>query len=205
MTIPLTIKTLGLQPYEQVYRQMQCFTQQRKPDTVDEIWLLQHEPIFTLGRNTKREHILQHSHIPEIHIDRGGQVTYHAPGQLMVYVLLDLKRRKLGVRRLVNLLERCIIIFLQHNGVIAKNKKDAPGVYVDGKKIAALGLRVSKGYCYHGLCLNVDMDLTPYQQINPCGYANLHITQCVALGINKDMEVVMDEVLQYLLYELEIV
>lgn len=200
--IPLIIKHLGIQPYQQVYQQMQAFTQQRTSDTPDEIWLLQHEPVFTLGRNAKPEHILQHSHIPEVHIDRGGQVTYHALGQLMVYVLLDLKRRKLGVRQLVTLLEHCIITFLQQNNVVAKSKRQAPGVYVAGKKIAALGLRVSKGCCYHGLCLNVDMDLTPYQQINPCGYADLQVTQCTEVGISKDITNVTHEVLDCLLAEL---
>ncbi|HHL19101.1 MAG TPA: lipoyl(octanoyl) transferase LipB [Thiothrix sp.] len=201
--LPITIKYLGLQPYELVYQQMQAFTQQRTLDTPDEIWLLQHFSVFTLGRNSKLEHILQHSHIPEVQIDRGGQVTYHAPGQLVVYVLLDLKRRNLGVRQLVTLLENCIIHFLQQNGVVAKNKKTAPGVYVEGKKIAALGLRVSKGRCYHGLCLNVDMDLTPYQQINPCGYADLQVTQCVLLGIDKTIEKITEEVLECLLSELD--
>lgn len=199
----LTVKYLGLQPYKAVYQQMQVFTQQRTPDTPDEIWLLQHEPVFTLGRNGKAEHILQHSTIPEIYIDRGGQVTYHAPGQLMVYVLLDLKRRKLGVRQLVTLLEDCVIGFLQQNGIVANNKKTAPGVYVEGKKIAALGLRVSKGCCYHGFCLNVAMDLTPYRQINPCGYADLVVTQCASLGIDKALTVVTDEILYCLLHELE--
>ena len=202
---PITIKYLGLQPYSLVYQQMQTFTQQRTLDTPDEVWLLQHPPIFTLGRNSKPEHLLQHSDIPEIQIDRGGQVTYHAPGQLMVYVLLDLKRRNLGVRQLVTLLESCVIRFLQQNGVVAKSRKAAPGVYVDGKKIAALGLRVSKGCCYHGLCLNVAMDLTPYQQINPCGYANLQVTQCVLLGIDKTITEVTEEVLQCLLSELSAV
>ena len=201
--LPVTIKYLGLQPYELVYQQMQAFTQQRTLDTPDEIWLLQHFSVFTLGRNSKLEHILQHSHIPEVQIDRGGQVTYHAPGQLVVYVLLDLKRRNLGVRQLVTLLENCIIRFLQQNSVVAKSKKTAPGVYVQGKKIAALGLRVSKGCCYHGLCLNVDMDLTPYQQINPCGYADLQVTQCVLLGIDKTIEKMTEEVLEYLLSELD--
>jgi len=200
---PLVIKHLGLQSYEQVYNKMQRFTQQRTLDTPDEVWLLQHYPVFTLGRNTKPEHILQHSDIPEVQIDRGGQVTYHAPGQLIVYVLLDLKRRRLGVRQFVGLLENCIIIFLQQNGIVAENKSDAPGVYVGGKKIAALGLRVSKGRCYHGLCLNVAMDLTPYQQINPCGYAGLSVTQCAFLGIDKTIAEVAEEVLQCLLSELE--
>ncbi|MBE8233658.1 MAG: lipoyl(octanoyl) transferase LipB [Endozoicomonadaceae bacterium] len=199
----IRVKYLGLQPYELVYHQMQTFTQQRTLDTPDEIWLLQHLPVFTLGRNSKQEHILRHSHIPEIQIDRGGQVTHHAPGQLVMYVLLDLKRRNLGVRQLVSLLENCVIHFLQQNGIVAKSKKTAPGVYVDGKKIAALGLRVSKGRCYHGLCLNVAMDLMPYQQINPCGYADLQVTQCVLLGIDKTMEEVTEAVLGSLLSRLD--
>lgn len=201
-SFPLIIKHLGIKPYQQVYQQMQTFTQQRTSDTPDEIWLLQHEPVFTLGRNAKPEHILQHSHIPEVQIDRGGQVTYHALGQLMVYVLLDLKRRNLGVRRLVTLLENSIITFLQQNDVVANSKQEAPGVYVAERKIAALGLRVSKGCCYHGLCLNIDMDLTPYQQINPCGYADLQVTQCIEVGINKDITTVTNEVLECLLDEL---
>jgi len=193
------IKYLGLQPYENTYHQMQVFTQERTADTPDEIWLLEHLPVFTLGRNGKQEHILKHSTIPEVHIDRGGQVTYHAPGQLMLYTLLDLKRSGVGVKQLVGLLESCVVDFLQKRGIEAKNKKDAPGVYVEGKKIAALGLRVSRGCCYHGLCLNVDMDLKPYEQINPCGYQGLEVTQCSLLGINEGVEEVGGEVVQLLL------
>jgi len=173
----LIIRQLGLQPYEPVWRAMQNFTDQRTCDSLDEIWLLEHEPVFTLGMNGKKEHILQASLIPLVQIDRGGQVTYHGPGQLIAYLLIDLARKKLGVRDLVDVIEQSLIALLADLGIEAQLRPKAPGVYVQEKKIAALGLRVRKGRSYHGLSLNVQMDLTPFQTINPCGYAGLGVTQ----------------------------
>lgn len=182
---PLRIKALGENAeYQAVWRQMQAFTQQRDENTPDEIWLVQHSPVFTLGRNGKMEHVLAPGDIPVIPIDRGGQVTYHGPGQLVVYLLLDIRRKNnLGVRDLVMRIEQAVVDLLAHYGVVAEGDRDAPGVYVQGSKIAALGLRVTKGRTYHGLSLNVDMDLEPFQRINPCGYAGLQVTQCKDLGI----------------------
>ena len=156
---------------------MQSFTEHRTSDTPDEIWLLEHEPVFTLGRNGKKEHILNKSNIPIIEIDRGGQVTYHGPGQLIVYLMIDIKRHGLGVRKLVTLIEQSIIDTLNEYQLSASAKKDAPGVYIGNAKIAALGLRIKKGCSFHGLSLNLNMDLTPFKQINPCGYKNLEVVQ----------------------------
>ncbi len=156
---------------------MQTFTQNRHAETADEIWLLEHEPVFTLGRNAKPEHILTQSNIPMIDIDRGGQVTYHGPGQLIVYLLIDLKRQAIGVRKLVSIMEQSIIDTLAQYQLHAYAKKEAPGVYIDNAKIAALGLRIKKGCSFHGLSLNLNMDLSPFKQINPCGYEDLKIIQ----------------------------
>lgn len=186
-TPPLKIKQLDEQDYQVVWQAMQNFTKTRNSDTEDEIWVVAHPPTFTLGRNGKEEHILHQSNIPIIKVDRGGQVTYHGPGQLVVYFLLDLRRRNLGVRQLVTLIEDCLIALLEQYKLKAYSEKKAPGVYVDKKKIAALGLRVSKGCTSHGLSLNVDMDLTPFADINPCGYQGLEITQCIDLGINDGL------------------
>lgn len=181
----LHVRVLGQQDYEPVWRQMQDFTQHRCHETPDELWLVQHPPVFTLGRNGKMEHVLASGDIPVIPIDRGGQVTYHGPGQLVVYLLLDIRRRNVGVRELVMQIEQSVIKLLASHGVTAEGDRDAPGVYVQGCKIAALGLRVSKGRTYHGLSLNVDMDIEPFQRINPCGYAGLQVTQCRDLGIHQ--------------------
>ena len=156
---------------------MQSFTENRTADTADEIWLLEHEPVFTLGRNGKKEHILSETNIPIIEIDRGGQVTYHGPGQLIVYLMIDIKRRGLGVRKLVTLIEQSIIDTLSDYQLSAQAKKEAPGVYIGDSKIAALGLRIKKGCSFHGLSLNLDMDLAPFKQINPCGYKDLEVIQ----------------------------
>ncbi len=179
----LKIRVLGMQEYLPVWQRMQSFTRERSPDTPDEVWLVQHPPVFTLGRNGKMEHVLAPGDIPVVPIDRGGQVTYHGPGQLLAYLLLDIRRRELGVRELVMRIEQSVIDLLGRYGIQAAGDRDAPGVYVDGRKIAALGLRVTRGYTYHGLSLNVDMDLQPFQRINPCGYAGLQVTQCSDLGI----------------------
>lgn len=181
------IRSLGLVAYEPTWRAMQAFTAQRDGATPDEIWLLQHPPIFTLGQAGKPEHLLQHSDIPLLNIDRGGQITYHAPGQLVAYLLIDLKRRNLGVRDLVSRMEQAVIDLLDAFGVQAQRRADAPGVYVQAAKIAALGLRIKHGCSYHGLALNVDMDLTPFGWINPCGYAGLAVTQTRDLGITASL------------------
>lgn len=173
----LLVKTLGQQPYEPVWRAMQSFTEQRTSETMDEVWLLEHDPVFTLGRNAKKKHILSAGDIPVIEIDRGGQVTYHGPGQLVVYLMIDIKRRALGVRKLVTLIEQSIISTLNEYQLSARAKKEAPGVYIGDAKIAALGLRIKKGCSFHGLSLNASMDLTPFRQINPCGYKELEVVQ----------------------------
>ena len=166
---------------------MQDFTQSRDENTDDELWVVEHPSVYTLGRNGKEEHILRDSSIPIVKVDRGGQVTYHGPGQLVIYLLIDLHRRKLGIRKFVTLIEDAIIQLLARYNVEAYSDAKAPGVYVDKKKIAALGLRVSKGRTTHGLSLNIDMDLTPFKNINPCGYQGLEITQCVELNITQTM------------------
>ncbi len=183
----LVIKQLGLADYQSVWQSMQDFTKARVETTPDELWIVEHPAIFTLGRNGKPEHILHDSNIPVIKVDRGGQVTYHGPGQIVIYLLLDLHRRKLGIRSLVTLIEDTIVELLGQYNLIANSDPKAPGVYVDGKKVAALGLRVSKGRTTHGLSLNVDMDLTPFSYINPCGYEGLEVTQTRSLGIDEDM------------------
>lgn len=171
------IRDLGLQPYQSTWQAMQETTNHRTTDTPDEIWFLQHEPVFTQGQAGKAEHILHPGTIPIIKSDRGGQVTYHGPGQLIVYFLTDLKRQKIGVREMVRLLENIVISVLLNYNINGQARDDAPGVYVDGKKIASLGLRVRRGCCYHGLALNIQMDTEPFLQINPCGYAGMAITQ----------------------------
>ena len=187
---PLAVKHLGLVDYETTWRAMQMFTAQRGPDTPDELWLLQHPPVFTLGLAGKREHILRASAIPIIPIDRGGQVTYHGPGQVVAYVMLDLKRRGYGVRELVQRLEQTVIDLLAGYSIQAERRAKAPGVYVHERKIAALGLRIKQGMSYHGLALNVDMDLAPFQCINPCGYEGLEVTQLRTLGVEENAETV---------------
>lgn len=173
----LEIIDLGVQPYQTVWSAMTEFTNQRNSDTRDQLWLVQHPPVFTQGQAGKAEHLLVPGDIPVIQTDRGGQVTYHGPGQLVAYPLLDLRRLKMGVRDLVTVLEGTIIATLEHYGIAAFAKADAPGVYVDGDKIASLGLRVRKGCSFHGLSLNVSMDLAPFLRINPCGYQGLAMTQ----------------------------
>ena len=182
VTEQLVIRDLGLQDYTHIWQQMQQFTDTRHSETPDEIWLLQHQPVFTQGQAGKAEHLLFPGDIPVVKVDRGGQVTYHGPGQLVAYVLLDIKRRQLGVRNLVTMLEQILIELLQHYQINAAAKADAPGVYVEGAKIASLGLRVRKGCTFHGLALNVDMDLAPFQRINPCGYAGMQMIRSADLG-----------------------
>lgn len=178
----LVIRDLGVQDYTTVWQAMQQFTDTRTVATTDELWLLEHHSVFTQGQAGKEEHLLFPGDIPVVKVDRGGQVTYHGPGQLVVYVLLDLKRRNLGVRALVTLIEQVLVQLLQPYGINAYAKADAPGVYVDEAKIASLGLRVRKGCTFHGLALNVAMDLTPFSRINPCGYAGMQMIQCKDIG-----------------------
>jgi len=200
--MPLIIRELGLQPYQQVWQDMQLFTDQRSESTADELWLLQHPPVYTLGKNGKPEHILNAQQIPVIKSDRGGQVTYHGPGQVIVYTLLDLNRMHIGVRELVTRIENSVIKLLEDYGISAVARKDAPGVYVDGRKIAALGLRVRKGRSFHGLALNVDMDLEPFARINPCGYEGLEVTQLSELADAVDFSAVEKQLLSHLKHQL---
>lgn len=173
----ILVRHLGLQPYEPVSQAMHEFTDMRDDTTPDEIWLVEHMPVFTQGQAGKAEHLLMTGDIPVIQSDRGGQVTYHGPGQQVMYVLLNLKRRKLGVRELVTLLEQTVVNTLAEYGIDAHPRADAPGVYVGEMKICSLGLRIRKGCSFHGLALNINMDLTPFQRINPCGYAGMEMTQ----------------------------
>ena len=179
MSQVLGIRELGQLDYERAWLAMQRFTDERKlePDTQDEVWLVQHPPVFTQGQAGKAEHLLLPGDIPVVKSDRGGQVTYHGPGQLVAYLMLDVRRLGYGVRELVSRMEQCLIDLLASYGVSAAAKPDAPGVYVDGAKIASLGLRIRNGCSFHGLALNVDMDLEPFRRINPCGYAGLAMTQ----------------------------
>lgn len=188
MTVAPTVRWLGRAPYEPTWRAMQQFTETRSADTPDEIWLLEHDPVFTLGMNADPSHVLAAGDIPVVRIDRGGQVTYHGPGQLVVYPLIDVRRAGLGVRELVTALERTVIEYAAGFGIRAECRANAPGVYVDGAKLASVGLRIRRQGSYHGLALNVSMDLAPFQRINPCGYAGLSMTQLSALGGERDVE-----------------
>lgn len=182
------LKYLGAVAYEPIWRAMQQFTDVRDEQTPDEIWFLEHPPVFTLGLNGKPEHVLAAGDIPVVQIDRGGQVTYHGPGQLVVYPLLDLRRLKLGVRDLVMALEQAVINTVAQHGITAAARRDAPGVYVDGSKLASVGLRIRKGCTYHGLAFNIAMNLEPFQRINPCGYRGLQVVDLSALGINQSVQ-----------------
>ncbi|MGZ5050674.1 MAG: lipoyl(octanoyl) transferase LipB [Methylobacter sp.] len=182
--MPITVRDLGIQPYESTWQAMQRFTLERDAEAVDEIWLTEHPAVYTLGLNGKREHLLNTGDIPVVNTDRGGQVTYHGPGQLVVYTLLDIKRLNLGIRQLVTTLEQAMIATLAHYGITAAARADAPGVYVDGKKIGSIGLRIKKNCSYHGLSLNNNMDLRPFDRINTCGYPGLEVTQLSDLGVS---------------------
>ncbi len=172
----LVLRELGLVDYQPTLEAMRELTDSRRVDSPDELWLLQHPPVFTQGQAGKAEHVLAPGDIPVIQVDRGGQVTYHGPGQWVLYLMLDMRRRQLGVRDLVNLIERSLVELLEEYGISAVTKPTAPGVYVVDEKIASLGLRVRRGCSYHGLALNVDMDLEPFERINPCGFADLQVT-----------------------------
>jgi lipoyl(octanoyl) transferase len=173
----IVVRELGLAPYEPTWRAMQRFTDHREESTPDEIWLVEHPPVYTLGMNAGREHLLAPQDIPVVQIDRGGQVTYHGPGQLLIYPLLNLRRRRLGVRDLVVALENAIIAYAASLGIGAQGSREAPGVYVEGVKLASIGLRIRRGASYHGAALNVNLDLEPFQRINVCGYRGLKVTQ----------------------------
>jgi lipoyl(octanoyl) transferase len=176
---PLIIRQLGLRDYEPVWRAMQAFTLQRQESTADELWVLSHPPVFTQGQAGKAEHLLAPGKVPVVQIDRGGQVTYHGPGQIVVYLLIDVRRAEMGIRELVSLIELSIIDTLSAVKIVARTRTGAPGVYVGDAKIAALGLRIRRGCSYHGLSLNVSMDLEPFSRINPCGFKGMEVTQVI--------------------------
>lgn len=198
MTVAPIVRHLGIVPYEPTWQAMQAFTRARTETTPDELWLLQHPPVFTLGQAGKPEHLLHATTIPVVRIDRGGQITYHGPGQWVAYLLLDLRRRPYKVRELVQRLEQAVIDLLADHGLQGDRRSGAPGVYVGEAKIAALGLRVSNGCTTHGLCLNVDMDLSPYAAINPCGYPGLAVTQLRDLVSGIDMATVGEALVSHL-------
>jgi lipoyl(octanoyl) transferase len=199
----MKIKQLGLVDYVSTCQAMQHFTVQRDSSNEDELWLLEHQPVFTQGSNGNPAHILNAGEIPIVDTDRGGQVTYHGPGQLVIYTLIDLRRRKIGVREMVTYIEQSVISFLQQLGIESASQKEAPGVYVDGRKIASLGLRVKRGACYHGVSINIDMDLTPFTRINPCGYANMEVTDLSSLGIELSMEQAQQQYVAALMLQLQ--
>jgi lipoyl(octanoyl) transferase len=202
------IKSLGLVEYQPTWDAMKRFTAERTPDgqapgTRDEIWLVQHPPVYTQGMAGKPEHLLHSTNIPVVKIDRGGQITYHGPGQIVAYLLLDMRRWKIKVRELVRLMEQAVIDLLAGLGVSAQSREDAPGVYVGDAKIAALGLKIKNGCCYHGLSFNIDMDLSPFANINPCGYAGLRITQACELGITVPINELQALLAQNLIHGLQ--
>ncbi|GGK65497.1 lipoyl(octanoyl) transferase LipB [Amphritea balenae] len=196
------VRDLGLVEYQPTWQTMQDFTAARGPDTMDEIWVLEHQPVFTQGQAGKAEHLLGTGDIPVVQVDRGGQVTYHGPGQLVVYLLLNLRRKKFGVRELVARMEQSIVDLLAGYGVEAYAKPDAPGVYVNDAKICSLGLRVRKGCSFHGLALNLDMDLEPFNRINPCGYAGMAVTRLTNLTEINDRNAVKDSLTEILVKRL---
>ncbi|MGA9422448.1 MAG: lipoyl(octanoyl) transferase LipB [Rhodanobacteraceae bacterium] len=188
----LLVRRLGRQPYAPVWQAMQAFTDRRDAHTADELWVLEHDPVFTLGQAGRWEHVVAPGDIPVLAVDRGGQVTYHGPGQIVGYPLLDLRRLGIGVRELVGRIEQAIIETLERWNIVAERRDGAPGVYVGGSKIAALGLRVRRGCTFHGLAFNVAMDLEPFQRINPCGYQGLQVTQVLDLGGPGSLAAVQD-------------
>jgi len=196
--LPACVRELGRQSYEPVRRAMQRFTDARSETTDDEIWLVEHEPVFTLGQAGKPEHVLAAGDIPVIHVDRGGQVTYHGPGQIVAYPLFDLKRMKVGVREYVHRIEQAIIDTAAEWNIHAERKEGAPGVYVAGAKVAALGIRVRRGCTFHGLAFNIGMDLEPFHRINPCGYQGLEVTALSDLGGPSSMDAVKPVLLENL-------
>src|ERR1700721_1658954 len=196
------IRHLGLAPYEPTWRAMQKFTDERQDATRDEVWFVEHPPVFTLGLNASRENMLPPGDIPVVQVDRGGQVTYHGPGQLMIYPLLNLRRRKLGVRDLVVALENAVIDYAAELGISASGSRQAPGVYVEGAKLASVGLRIRRGACYHGMALNVGLDLQPFERINVCGYKDLRVTRLAGLGGSAGVASLAEDLLPHLLRRL---
>ena len=198
------VRQLGRQPYEPIFEAMKRFTDERDQNTQDEIWLVEHDAVFTQGQAGKAEHILMPGDIPVVQVDRGGQVTYHGPGQQVIYLMLNIKRRKLGVRHLVTAMEEAVVELLGKYGVTAYPKPDAPGVYVDEKKVCSLGLRIRNGCSFHGLALNVNMDLSPFQRINPCGYAGMEMIDTARLNGPTTLETAGNELTHLLLEALSI-
>ena len=201
--MPPVVKRLGRVDYQPTFQAMQDFTASRTPETPDEIWIVEHPPVYTLGQAGKPEHILKDVGIPIVKIDRGGQVTYHGPGQVVIYLLLDLARLKIKVRELVTAIEQAVIDLLAKYGVTAERRDGAPGVYVGEAKIAALGLRIRNGCSYHGVSLNVDMDLSPFAAINPCGYAGLKVIQTTDFNIPLTAHEAGEQLSQHLLQQLD--
>ena len=189
----------GRQEYVPLWREMQAFTDARDEQTPDEIWFVEHPPVFTMGLNASKEHLLAPGDIPVVQIDRGGQVTFHGPGQLMIYPLIDIRRSNIGVRNLVTALERSVVDLANEYGVEAEARAEAPGVYVEGDKLASVGLRIRRGSSFHGMALNVDVDLEPFTRINPCGYAELQMTDLHRLGIDLDLKSAADKFLPHFL------
>lgn len=200
---PLVVRRLGRAEYEPAWRAMQEFTARRDAATRDELWLVEHPPVFTQGLAGRPEHLLRETGIPVVKIDRGGQITYHGPGQAVAYLLLDLSRRGIRVRELVRRIEQAVIDLLADHGVQGERLAGAPGVYVDGAKVAALGLRVKGGCCYHGVALNADMELAPFSAINPCGYPGLRVTQLRDLGVSLDAAAAGEELVAHLVRLIE--
>ncbi|MCK6262238.1 lipoyl(octanoyl) transferase LipB [Vibrio sp. ZSDE26] len=198
MANQLIVKQLGRQDYHPVWQAMHKFTDNRTDESSDEVWLVEHNPVFTQGQAGKAEHILAAGDIPVVQSDRGGQVTYHGPGQLVAYFLINLRRKKLGVRDLVTHIENLVINTLKAYNIDASARADAPGVYVDNKKICSLGLRIRKGCSFHGLALNVDMDLSPFLRINPCGYQGMEMAQVSQLGGPKELKIVEQQLIEEL-------
>lgn len=197
------IRRLGTQEYNSVFEKMRDFTTQRTIDTADEFWCLQHPAVFTLGANSDHQHVLRQTDIPILQSDRGGQVTYHGPGQVIIYLLIDLRRKSIGVKYLVQLIEQSVVELLQDYGVDSQARSDAHGVYVDSAKIASLGLRVHSGCSYHGVALNVDMDLSPFSLINPCGFPGLAVTQLKNYGVTESVQEVAEKLMIKLSKHLE--
>jgi lipoyl(octanoyl) transferase len=202
MDVSPVIRQLGLAEYQPTWRAMQQFTDSRDESTADEIWFVEHPPVFTLGLNASREHLLSPGDIPVVQIDRGGQVTYHGPGQLVIYPLINLRRLKLGVRDLVVALENAVIDYAASLGIHAASSRQAPGVYVDGAKLASIGLRIRRGASYHGMSLNVSMDPQPFERINVCGYRGLAVTRLADHGITAEVQTVAEDLTPHLLRRL---
>ena len=200
----IVVRSLGRQDYEPLWRRMQEFTDSRTVDTPDEIWFTEHPPVYTLGLKASREHLLAPGDTPVVQVDRGGQVTWHGPGQLMIYPLLDIKRAGIGIRDLVTGLEQSIVDLVAESGIAAASRKDAPGVYVEGRKIASVGLRIRRGASFHGMALNIDVDLEPFSGINTCGFKDLEVTDLRALGISGSREDIQARVQEHLLRHLKL-